>query len=132
MASEQLASDTSPGGSRILIVDDDQDMVEIFADVLSELGFETRIARDGLTALSIAQSFRPNVCLLDIGMPGMDGYEIAAKLRGLTGLREDMRIIAITGYGQDVDRQRSLDAGFHAHLVKPVNLDTLTKLVAGS
>jgi CheY-like chemotaxis protein len=132
MESEQLASDTSPGGSRILIVDDDQDMVEIFADVLGELGFETRVARDGLTALSIAQSFRPNVCLLDIGMPGMDGYEIAAKLRGLSGLREDMRIIAITGYGQDVDRRRSLDAGFHAHLVKPVNLDTLTKLVAGS
>jgi CheY-like chemotaxis protein len=132
MESEQLASDTSPGGSRILIVDDDQDMVEIFADVLGELGFETRIARDGPTALNIAQSFRPNVCLLDIGMPVMDGYEIAAKLRGLSGLREDMRIIAITGYGQDVDRQRSLDAGFHAHLVKPVNLDTLTKLVAGS
>jgi CheY-like chemotaxis protein len=70
------------------------------------------------------------VCLLDIGLPVMDGYELARRLREFEQLPDDLRIIAVTGYGQDADRRRSKEAGFNAHLVKPVNLDTLTNAVS--
>jgi signal transduction histidine kinase len=117
------------GGSRILIVDDNIEGAEGLGDLLSELGFETRIAHDGPAALAIAATFEPDVCLLDIGLPVMDGYEVARRLREARSGTADLRIIALTGYGQDADRQRSLDAGFNAHVVKPVDIDVLSRIV---
>jgi signal transduction histidine kinase len=117
-------------GKRVLVVDDNQDAAETVAEVLGHLGYEVQVARDGPGALEVARTFRPNVCLLDIGLPVMDGYELARRLREFEQLPDDLRIIAVTGYGQDADRRRSKEAGFNAHLVKPVNLDTLTNAVS--
>jgi signal transduction histidine kinase/CheY-like chemotaxis protein len=118
-----------PGRGRILVVDDNVDAATSLADVLGELGYEVAAAHDGPSALRIVKAFKPDVCLLDIGLPVMDGYELAHHLRESHDLPEGARIIAITGYGQDADRRRSTEAGFNAHLVKPVSLDALTRLM---
>jgi CheY-like chemotaxis protein len=109
---------------RVLIVDDNADLADILASALEALGFETRVANDGPSALTIARDFKPGMGLLDIGLPVMDGYELAKNLRQLPELSM-IRLIAITGYGEDADRRRSSDAGFEAHLVKPVELAKL-------
>jgi len=110
---------------RILVVDDNPDAAETLADTLRELGYEVQVANDGPRAIELARQFRPDVALLDIGLPVMDGYELAERLQALRELEHGIRLIAVTGYGQEGDRRRSQAAGFHAHLVKPVNLDTL-------
>jgi signal transduction histidine kinase len=115
------------GNSRILVVDDNVDAADTIAQILRDLGYEIRTAYDGPSALSIAKAFKPNVCLVDIGLPVMDGYELTQRLRDSADLPENARIVAITGYGQDVDRRRSVEAGFNDHLVKPVSLDVLTR-----
>jgi len=124
---EARGSSGSP--DRILVVDDNVDAAESLADILRELGYELATAHDGPSALIIAKNFHPNVCLLDIGLPVMDGYELAQHLRESGDLASGARIIAITGYGQDADRQRATEAGFHAHLVKPVSLDSLARTI---
>ncbi|HVV48168.1 MAG TPA: ATP-binding protein [Polyangia bacterium] len=116
-------------GKRILIVDDNEDAAESIADLLRDLGNEIETAYDGPAALRIARVFKPEVCLVDIGLPAMDGYEVARKLRESSDLPRGARLIAVTGYGQDADRQRSREAGFDLHLVKPVNLDVLSDAV---
>jgi CheY-like chemotaxis protein len=118
-----------PAGSRnrILVVDDNEDAACSLADILIELGHQVEVAHDGPSALAIAASFKPTVCLLDIGLPVMDGYQLAQHLRESNNLAEGARIIAISGYGQDADRKRASDAGFNAHLVKPVDLDELAR-----
>jgi len=103
---------------RILLVDDNQDAAELLASLLREAGHEVVVAYDGPTALGAVPAFRPDVALLDIGLPIMDGYDLAAKLRTL--LPDGARFVALTGYGQEHDRRRSRAAGFAAHLVKPV------------
>ena len=115
-------------GLRVLVVDDNADAAEMLAEALSLHGHETRVAHDGPAALRICQEFRPAVALLDIGLPVMDGYELAGRLRSLAGM-EDVRLIAVTGYGQDTDRDRSRAAGFHSHLVKPLDLDALDGVI---
>jgi signal transduction histidine kinase len=114
-------------GARILVVDDNEDAAASLGDILLELGYQVAIAHDGPAALHIAETFKPTVCLLDIGLPVMDGYQLARQLRASEHLPADARIIAISGYGQDADRKRATAAGFNAHLVKPVNLDALTR-----
>jgi CheY-like chemotaxis protein len=114
---------------RILIVDDNVDAAESLADLLSSFGHDVQIAFDGPTALATASVFRPEVIFLDIGMPGMDGYQVVHQLRKQNGLEKTM-IVALTGYGRDVDRQRTQDAGFDAHLVKPIDLDTLNNILS--
>jgi CheY-like chemotaxis protein len=84
---------------------------------------------DGPAALETTRTFKPQVGLLDIGMPGMDGVELASRLRRDLGL-EDMMLVALTGYARDQDRQRSVDAGFNAHLLKPVDIGALNALLA--
>jgi CheY-like chemotaxis protein len=116
-------------GKRILIVDDNEDAAESIADLLRDLGNEIETAYDGPAALRIAKVFKPEVCLVDIGLPAMDGYELARRLRESQDLARGARIIAVTGYGQDADRERSRQAGFDSHLVKPVNLDVLNRAV---
>jgi signal transduction histidine kinase len=114
-------------GKRILIVDDNVDAAESLAEVLTDMGYEVATAEDGPQALELVPRFRPEVCLLDIGLPVMDGYELAERLRD--SFPEHGRLIAVTGYGQAKDRERSSKAGFSGHLVKPVDLDELTRLV---
>ena len=109
------------GSARILVVDDNDDAAQMLSDVLSLRGYDTRIAHDAPEALRIAHDFSPHIAFLDIGLPVMDGYELAAHLRTIPGLA-NIRLIAVTGYGQDTDRSRSRRAGFHRHLVKPVDI----------
>jgi PAS domain S-box-containing protein len=113
---------------RVLIVDDNVDAAKTLRALLHELGHEPALAHDGAVALELAKSFQPNIALLDIGLPAMDGYELASRLRELLGDRTP-RLIAITGYGQDSDRARARQAGFDRHLVKPVTLDALVSLL---
>ncbi len=114
---------------RVLIVDDNVDAAEMLAEWLGAIGHEVRVAADGPTALEIAGPFVPEVALLDIGLPVMDGYEVARRLRELGGCTTT-RLIALTGYGQESDHDRSRRAGFEDHLVKPVDLDAITQAVA--
>ena len=111
--------------ARVLVVDDNVDGAESMAEVLRLMGMQARVARDGREALTLAQSFAPDLVFLDIGLPGMDGYETARHLRRLPGLR--MRLVALTGYGSAQDRERSARAGFDLHLVKPVSADAIEK-----
>lgn len=111
---------------RVLVVDDNHDALTLLADALSGVGYEVRSAHDGPEALNVAAAFKPQVAVLDIGLPVMDGYELATRLRAMTGLN-GLRLIAVTGYGQDSDRRRSGLAGFDAHLVKPVSLEELLR-----
>jgi PAS domain S-box-containing protein len=117
------------GKQRILVVDDNEDARGLLADILSQLGHDVRAAGDGPQALAIACEFIPDVAVLDIGLPGMDGYELAAQLRRAlpaTGLR----LIALSGYGQPSDRARSEAAGFDGHLVKPVEVRRLLEAIS--
>ena len=113
---------------RILVVDDHEDSAAMLAEVLGIMGYEARVAHDAPTALRVAAEFRPDVALLDIGLPQVNGYELAARVRGLPGLGE-LRLVAVTGYGHASDKVRSREAGFHHHLVKPIELDTLEAAV---
>ncbi|HEX9895486.1 MAG TPA: response regulator [Gemmatimonadales bacterium] len=113
---------------RILVVDDSRDAAETLALLLTLSGHEVLVAHDGPGALALAVAERPTVVLLDIGLPGMDGYEVCRRARE-QGLR-DTTIIAMSGYGQDRDRQRSSEAGFDGHTVKPVAISELTALLA--
>lgn len=109
---------------RILIVDDNVDAAQTLDLLLRSLGHQTRVAYDGALGLKLAEEFHPEVVLLDIGMPGIDGYEVARRLRAT---RAAVRIIAVTGWGQEADRQRSREAGFDIHLVKPVDPQELLR-----
>jgi CheY-like chemotaxis protein len=116
------------GARRVLVVDDNADAADLLCDILRGLGHEVRVARDGLTALAEVASFHPEVLLLDIGLPGLDGYEVAARVRHAD--REQPLLVAVTGYGQASDRRRSLEAGFDHHLVKPVDPSRLQAILA--
>lgn len=115
--------------SRVLIVDDNQDAADMLAFVLSARGHETRVAHDGVEALRACADFTPHAAFLDLGLPVMDGYELASRLRELPGL-ERIRLIAVTGYGQESDRRRTRAAGFQHHLVKPVDIMAIESLLA--
>jgi CheY-like chemotaxis protein len=97
--------------------------------LLKSLGHEVYVANDGRQAIEAAADFRPDIVLLDIGMPGMDGYEVARRLRTLKSSDRDERIVAVTGWGQDLDRQQSREAGFDVHLVKPVDMEQLESIL---
>jgi PAS domain S-box-containing protein len=118
----------APSACRVLIVDDNVDAADLLSEALAQLGHATRVAYDGEQALEIAAELHPEIAVLDIGLPGMSGFELADHLRHLTG--ETPRLIALTGYGQDADRRRSSEAGFDAHLVKPVDLGALVRVIA--
>jgi len=119
---------TLPRVRRVLVVDDNVDAAETLAELLVAMGCEARVAHDGPSALLAAQDFGPALVLLDIGLPVMDGYEVAARLRG--GGFDRLRIAALTGYGQPEDRERSRRAGFDCHFVKPLATEALQALIA--
>jgi signal transduction histidine kinase len=114
---------------RILIVEDNADARDALAELLSSEGHTVEVAKNGPQALEVAGTFRPDVALIDIGLPGMDGYEVARRLRALGG--PPMHLVALTGYGQPADRQRTREAGFEIHLVKPVDPENLGRILAG-
>jgi PAS domain S-box-containing protein len=129
--SEQPEDKTIPGPiqrRRILVVDDNTDSVETMATLIGLSGHEIAMANDGETALEVATSFRPEIILLDVGLPGMHGYEVARRLRAIPENKK-LVIVALTGYGQEEDRQRAMDAGFDYHFVKPVDFTALEALI---
>ncbi|HXS20349.1 MAG TPA: response regulator [Steroidobacteraceae bacterium] len=113
---------------RLLVVDDNRDAAESMSMLLEMWGHEVAYAYDGPSALETAEQWQPEAVFLDIGLPGMDGYEVAERLRELPQAKGAV-LIAITGYGQEDDRQRSQRAGIDHHLVKPVAPDALRSLI---
>ncbi|SOZ64733.1 two-component regulatory system protein; signal transduction histidine kinase ATPase [Cupriavidus taiwanensis] len=114
---------------RILLVDDNRDAADSLAMLLEMCGHEVTIAYDGSEALHVAPRCRPHIALIDLAMPGMDGFEVVRAMRGVAGT-ESTRFVALTGFGQPADRQHTEAAGFDAHLVKPVELETLFGTIA--
>jgi CheY-like chemotaxis protein len=115
--------------ARILVVDDLAASAETLMTLLEMEGFEVRIASEGMAALKIAEDFRPDVVLLDIGLPGMNGFEVAHRLRTQPECREAL-LIALTGYGEAESRSRSAQAGFDFHMVKPADVNLLLSMLA--
>ncbi len=115
--------------ARVLVVDDNVDAAESTGMILRLSGHDVQVAYSGQSALEMAVEYQPNVILLDIGLPEMDGYEIARRLRQRPQLSK-VWLIALTGYGQDSDRQRSQEAGFDYHMVKPIDSEELEELIA--
>lgn len=113
---------------RLLVVDDNKDAAESMSMLLEMWGHEVAFAYDGPSAIETAEQWRPEAVFLDIGLPGMDGYQVAERLRALPQAK-DAVLIAITGYGQEDDRLRSQRAGIDYHLVKPVAPDALRNLI---
>jgi PAS domain S-box-containing protein len=123
---------TGPGAElprrRVMVVDDNRDAADSLAVLLTLSGHEVRAAYDGPAALALAGEFRPSLVFLDIGMPGMDGYDVARHLRGEPAL-DGIALVALTGWGQDGDRRRASAAGFDRHLVKPIEPDAVRQLL---
>lgn len=117
------------GTLRVLIVDDNPDAAEMLDIAVSQLGHRTRLAHDGPTAIRIATEFAPDVILLDVGLPGMNGYAVARTMRALPGF-DDVHIAAVTGWGQEEDRREARDAGFDSHFTKPLSPADLERLLA--
>jgi CheY-like chemotaxis protein len=114
---------------RVLVVDDNEDAANSMGRLLRLLGAEVAVAHNGYAALEMLSKFQPNVVLLDIGMPGMDGYEVASRIRKQSEW-QDLMLIALTGWGQAEDRHRADQAGFNHHLLKPADLDALQNLIS--
>jgi signal transduction histidine kinase/CheY-like chemotaxis protein len=116
-------------GARVLVVEDNPDTAESLKMMLEHFGHRVRVTHDGPAALNAAQAEPPDVVLMDIGLPVMDGYELARRLRDLPGMAQ-ATLVAISGYGRDEDKERAVGAGFHVHLTKPVDPDRLEALMA--
>jgi CheY-like chemotaxis protein len=126
---ERRSDASTVNATRVLVVDDNRDAADSLAALLRTLGNEVIAVYDGVEAVKATRAFRPDVVLLDIGMPRLDGYAAAREIRRDAAAR-DTKIVALTGWGQDDDRRRAMDAGFDAHLVKPAELDALRRLLA--
>jgi len=124
----QVDLSIAPSRCRVLVVDDNKDSAESLAMLLEIMGNDIRTAHDGIDALTIAQDFLPDVVLLDIGMPRLNGYEVARRMRA-EPWGKGMMLVAVTGWGLEEDRRRSQEAGFDAHIVKPVDPNVLTDLL---
>ena len=114
---------------RILVVDDNDDAAVMLSTLVSLEGHSVRVAHDGKAALDIAEEFQPEICLCDIGLPGMNGYELASRLRSLF---PHSLLISVSGWGREEDRRRSQESGFNYHLVKPVNFEDILQLIEDS
>jgi CheY-like chemotaxis protein len=112
---------------RVLVVEDNGDHRELLRTLLGANGHEVEVAADGHAGVTHALAFRPEVMLVDIGLPGLDGYEVARRVRAALGRR--VALVAVTGYGSSDVRRRALDAGFDEHLTKPVDVDTLRRTI---
>ena len=124
IAGTNEGDEIDPEDRRVLVVDDNDDAAELLAVMLQQRGYRTAIAHDGPEALDVAQTLAPNIVILDIGLPGLSGYEVAERLRSNARLRETA-LIALTGWGSPDDRRRAIAAGFDVHLTKPVSAEDL-------
>jgi CheY-like chemotaxis protein len=117
----------TPSTTRVLVVDDSVDSAETLGELLKIWGHEVKLAFDGKAAIEAARAYKPDVVLLDIGLPEMDGFAVAERLKaeGTAG----RMLIALTGYGEQAHRERARKAGFHHHLVKPVDPEALQKII---
>jgi signal transduction histidine kinase/ActR/RegA family two-component response regulator len=127
-ATERAAEASGSSECRVLIAEDNPDAAEMMRVMLSFKGHDVRVASNGLQAVAIAEQFDPHIGFLDIGMPGVDGYEAARRIRDLLGSR--IVLVALTGWGQDEDKRRSKEAGFDHHLTKPPEPEVLDQLIA--
>ena len=114
---------------RILLVDDNVDALEVMATLLRMYDHEVATATTPLAAIELVKDFRPDLAILDISLPGMDGYQLGVELRRVLGEGIPLRLITLSGYGRDADSQRAAAAGFERHLVKPVDFDELLGLI---
>ena len=121
----------APNVRRVLVADDNRDSADLLGEIVAQLGSEVTLAYDGEEAVERARAFQPDVAVLDIGMPKMDGYEAARRIRSESGERS-VKLVALTGWGQAEDRRRAREAGFDEHLVKPVELAALRALLAAT
>src|SRR5262249_55472403 len=129
--SEEMAAEIRPSGKhRILVVDDNRDSAESLAMLLQLTGNETHTAYDGAEAVEVAAKHRPDVILLDIGLPKLNGYDACRRIREQPWAK-NVLLIALTGWGQEEDKRQAQEAGFNFHLVKPVDHAALEKLLAG-
>jgi len=119
----------TPVGRRVLLVDDNVDFVESFGLLLERMGHQVRLARDGEEALVAAREFAPDVAFLDIGLPRINGYDLARRIRAESA--DPLTLIAVTGWGQDTDKRRAREAGFDHHMTKPVDLEQVQRLLNG-
>ncbi|WP_158080979.1 response regulator, partial [Pelomonas sp. KK5] len=117
-------------GRRVLIADDNADAANSLALLLELIGSEATVVNNGLEAVARSQQLLPELVFLDIGMPGLNGYEVCARLKALPGVGQAMVVVALTGWGQEKDRLRGREAGFDGHLVKPVSPEAIRSLVA--
>jgi len=124
----RAAAPTPAIGRRILVADDNKDTADSLQRVLQLYGYDVRVAYDGASALRVGAAFRPEVAVLDIGMPGANGYEVAREIRKQQGAQ--IKLVALTGWGQEGDRRRAMEAGFDFHLTKPVDPGTLNDLLS--
>ncbi len=124
---DRTPSEQDPRARRVLIVDDNADSADSLALVARSWGHETAVARDGPSALAVAKDFQPECALVDIGLPGMNGYELGRRLRDA---HRHLYLVAMTGYGRHEDRKMARTFGFDLHLVKPADLDELRNLLA--
>jgi CheY-like chemotaxis protein len=122
--SADKASKATGAGRRVLIVEDNPDARRLMHRLLQTWGYDTRVAEDGPSGVEAALAHRPVVALIDLGLPGIDGYEVARRIRAGSG-GAAVRLVALTGYGELEDRDRAADAGFDLHLLKPVHPDRL-------
>jgi PAS domain S-box-containing protein len=129
VAAPQKVAALGASGVRVLIVDDNVDAATSLSYVLALAGYQTAVAHDGRRALDLAETLRPSVVLLDIGLPSMSGHEVARHLRAVPW-GKDLRLIAVTGWGHERDRMKSLEAGFDAHLTKPIDPELLLQHIA--
>lgn len=114
---------------RILVVDDNPDSGQTLGLLLSSAGYEVRSAPDGESAVRLSEKLRPDVVIMDVGLPGIDGYEAARRIRAKIGASKALTIIALSGWGNDDDRRRSTEAGMDHHLTKPVRIEELIRLL---
>jgi CheY-like chemotaxis protein len=113
----------------VLVVDDNRDAAETLGELLHMSGYVVAVAEDGASALSAVAHHRPDVVLLDIGLPDMDGYEVCRRIRGGAAVSPQPLLVALTGWGQQGDKDAAASAGFDAHMTKPVDLDALLRML---
>ncbi|HEX2671149.1 MAG TPA: response regulator, partial [Polyangiaceae bacterium] len=127
VTTEPTTTDRNSATMRVVLVEDNDDIRELFTEMLQEYGHDVTAAADGPSGLDAVLSVAPDIAFVDVGLPGMDGYELARRARGQGS---KVRLVALTGYGQKEDKQRAHDAGFDEHLVKPVGDEDIRSAMA--